>query len=149
MQLKTKMYKIPPLFWYFLVYNTCCISFQDRKQDLPEHSSPPCRLAAGKHASDHARVLTSFCLLVLLSNLKPDNHRNIFTSLNSIGIPTPVCFISLPASTSNYLEYYVCRKLPKENLAAARQIPGSEETEKLEWKKSFSHSAAAHALNHH
>lgn len=146
---KFKNAKYWPLPRYLLVHNTCCISFQDRKQGLPEHSSPPCCLAAGKHASVHARVLTSFCLLVLLSNLKPNYHCNIFTSLYSIGIPSPLCFILLPASTSNYLEYYVCRKLPKENLDAARQISLLEATEKLEEKKPFSHSAAAHALNLH
>ncbi len=41
-------------------------------------------------------ILTSFYLLVLLSNSKPSYHRKILTTLNSIGIPSPVCFISLP-----------------------------------------------------
>lgn len=116
--------------YLYIMLNTCCIQFQDRKQGFPQHSSPPCRLTAGKHALVHARDLTSFYLLVLLSNSKPSYHRNILTTLDSIGIPSPICFISLPASTSNYLEYCVCRKPPKENSIAARQIFLSGETQR-------------------
>lgn len=36
------------------------------------------------------------------------SHHNILTSLNSVVIPSSVCFISLAQAPSNYLKYYAC-----------------------------------------
>lgn len=116
----------------YTTLNTCCIQFQDRKQVCYSTSVilAILQLESTHQSMPGINILTSFYLLVLLSNSKPNYHRNILTSFNSIGSPSPVCFISLPTSTSNYLEYYVCKKPPKENPVAAHQISVSGEIEK-------------------
>lgn len=54
--------------------------------------------------------------MVLLSNSKPNYHRNILTTINSAGIPSLICFISLPQAPSNHWEYYVCNKSSRKSV---------------------------------
>lgn len=91
---------------------------------LPKHGGPSCCLASGKKGIRPCQGLTiwtSFYLLLLLSNSKkklpPQYPHNL-----TFASPHPVCFISRPASTSNYLEYYIWGKPPREDPVAARQI---------------------------